>query len=235
MKFNIGDVVQLKSGGPNMTITGEEGKNILRCVWMDRNDMLQIMTIVEQALVAQPVKSNEEYKLGARFFYKRKRKECTIVEVLNQTHVKCKLFDGSYITCFKTSLSNIPSKKVETDAQPDPVIIDINAIYIGQHLKFKDGGINCLVVGKDLAANKIVVRTLRYGVTTESPSSLKLADRFQMFKVGDKVKTINGIYCTIDSISPSGAIICGWLGSGSDRHKKHFNGTELTKICHYQK
>jgi uncharacterized protein YodC (DUF2158 family) len=31
-RFNVGDVVQLKSGGPRMTVTSELGEEVL-CVW----------------------------------------------------------------------------------------------------------------------------------------------------------------------------------------------------------
>jgi uncharacterized protein YodC (DUF2158 family) len=33
MEFNIGDTVQLKSGGPVMTVESREGNGSLWCVW----------------------------------------------------------------------------------------------------------------------------------------------------------------------------------------------------------
>ncbi len=245
MKFTIGDVVQLKSGGQKMTITGEV-KGLVLCVWMDSNNRIQKMAIVEQALIlTEPVKSDvkveeplkavfDPFKIGARFYHKGLRKECIIAETPTESYVKCKFGSGEVVRCSKTSLTkagltDVPSKKVETK-QPDPYIIDINDVYIGQHLQFKQDEIDCIVTGKDLAANKLIVKTNRYGATTETPSDLKLDSRFPVLKVGDKVKAINGLYCTIDAISPSGAIICGWLGLGPDRHTQTFTGYQLTKI-----
>jgi len=34
-QFNIGDVVQLKSGGPKMTVTHIRGANSLDCTWFE--------------------------------------------------------------------------------------------------------------------------------------------------------------------------------------------------------
>ena len=36
MAFQIGDIVQLKSGGPPMTVTSSEGKSV-SCTWFDKN------------------------------------------------------------------------------------------------------------------------------------------------------------------------------------------------------
>ncbi|MBB5722179.1 uncharacterized protein YodC (DUF2158 family) [Loktanella ponticola] len=36
MNFQVGDIVQLRSGGPNMTIESCEGDDV-RCVWFDGN------------------------------------------------------------------------------------------------------------------------------------------------------------------------------------------------------
>ncbi len=42
MSFKIGDVVQLKSGGPLMTVTqvgsGIDGTPMIDCVWFDKTD-----------------------------------------------------------------------------------------------------------------------------------------------------------------------------------------------------
>lgn len=35
--FNVGDVVQLKSGGPVMTVSEVDGTNIW-CIWFDKTD-----------------------------------------------------------------------------------------------------------------------------------------------------------------------------------------------------
>ena len=35
--FNVGDVVQLKSGGPSMTVAEVDGTDIW-CVWFDKTD-----------------------------------------------------------------------------------------------------------------------------------------------------------------------------------------------------
>jgi uncharacterized protein YodC (DUF2158 family) len=36
MAFQIGDIVQLKSGGPHMTVTRSEDESI-SCTWFDKN------------------------------------------------------------------------------------------------------------------------------------------------------------------------------------------------------
>ncbi len=43
-EFQPGDVVQLKSGGPRMTVesvTGENGPVIIHCSWFDKNNLLE--------------------------------------------------------------------------------------------------------------------------------------------------------------------------------------------------
>ena len=37
-KFKVGDVVQLKSGGPTMTVTDVAGTDAVSCVWFDSNN-----------------------------------------------------------------------------------------------------------------------------------------------------------------------------------------------------
>lgn len=37
-QFNVGDVVQLKSGGPLMTVEEIEGSASLYCIWFDKTD-----------------------------------------------------------------------------------------------------------------------------------------------------------------------------------------------------
>ena len=39
--FKVGDVVQLKSGGPQMTIADCYGDNIYRCEWFIKDDELK--------------------------------------------------------------------------------------------------------------------------------------------------------------------------------------------------
>jgi uncharacterized protein YodC (DUF2158 family) len=42
VKFGIGDVVRLNSGGPNMTVTlYEEAKKIVYCKWVNESGQLQ--------------------------------------------------------------------------------------------------------------------------------------------------------------------------------------------------
>lgn len=40
-KFNIGDVVYLKSGSPAMTITEVNNANYVWCMWFDKNQEVQ--------------------------------------------------------------------------------------------------------------------------------------------------------------------------------------------------
>jgi uncharacterized protein YodC (DUF2158 family) len=47
--FNIGDVVRLKSGGPNMTIDGAGGSR-LTCMWFDSSMNLHIQHFDQGAL-----------------------------------------------------------------------------------------------------------------------------------------------------------------------------------------
>ncbi|MBA7545135.1 hypothetical protein ES705_37498 [subsurface metagenome] len=37
-EFKIGDTVQLKSGGPSMTIVHSDGKGLLKCSWFTQDD-----------------------------------------------------------------------------------------------------------------------------------------------------------------------------------------------------
>jgi uncharacterized protein YodC (DUF2158 family) len=38
MAFNVGDVVQLKSGGPFMTVNNADVQGEVECVWFENND-----------------------------------------------------------------------------------------------------------------------------------------------------------------------------------------------------
>jgi len=37
MSWQAGDVVELKSGGPRMTVDNVEGEDAVVCVWLDKN------------------------------------------------------------------------------------------------------------------------------------------------------------------------------------------------------
>ena len=40
-QFNVGDVVELKSGGPDMTVTRIRDNGSLRCTWFGKDDKPQ--------------------------------------------------------------------------------------------------------------------------------------------------------------------------------------------------
>lgn len=59
--FNVGDVVQLKSGGPKMTVHGNghyDGNNLL-CVWFDKDQKIQSGDFNPSALEAADVDGGE--------------------------------------------------------------------------------------------------------------------------------------------------------------------------------
>lgn len=41
MSFKEGDVVQLKSGGPQMTVSETNGVGVVLCIWFDSQNKLQ--------------------------------------------------------------------------------------------------------------------------------------------------------------------------------------------------
>ncbi len=53
-QFNIGDTVELKSGGPLMTITGQEkgnkGNQQVMCTWFDREQNMKTGVFPVQAI-----------------------------------------------------------------------------------------------------------------------------------------------------------------------------------------
>jgi len=56
MNFNIGDKVQLKSGGPEMTVTWiNDDSGILRCTWRGDSNELQAAEFPESSVHAFPV------------------------------------------------------------------------------------------------------------------------------------------------------------------------------------
>jgi uncharacterized protein YodC (DUF2158 family) len=48
--FNVGDVVQLRSGGPKMTVAKAEG-NKVDCIWIDSAEKFREETILSACLV----------------------------------------------------------------------------------------------------------------------------------------------------------------------------------------
>jgi uncharacterized protein YodC (DUF2158 family) len=48
--FKIGDVVRLKSGGPNMTVTSQENNGDLVCKWLDSGGKLSMHSFPAAAL-----------------------------------------------------------------------------------------------------------------------------------------------------------------------------------------
>jgi len=63
MDFKVGDVVELKSGGPKMTIekiaprNSTDSENVIHCVWFDNyqgNEQLKRETFVTETLIKKP-------------------------------------------------------------------------------------------------------------------------------------------------------------------------------------
>ena len=48
-QFKVGDKVQLKTGGPPMTVEGIESESV-KCVWFDSKNVLKRSTFVEETL-----------------------------------------------------------------------------------------------------------------------------------------------------------------------------------------
>jgi uncharacterized protein YodC (DUF2158 family) len=38
MAFQLGEVVQLKSGGPRMTVDSIDGDGVVNCIWFEKNE-----------------------------------------------------------------------------------------------------------------------------------------------------------------------------------------------------
>ena len=51
-KFKTGDVVQLKSGGPAMTVSKEQGNGELFCQWFDATEKYQSQSFESDSLKA---------------------------------------------------------------------------------------------------------------------------------------------------------------------------------------
>jgi uncharacterized protein YodC (DUF2158 family) len=49
-EFKIGDVVELRSGGPEMTVIGEQAPNLIMCTWFDKNDESRSQAFPKEAL-----------------------------------------------------------------------------------------------------------------------------------------------------------------------------------------
>lgn len=52
MQFKLGDIVQLKSGGPKMTVNGFTGTKQPMCAWFDGSNVLCHGTFMHEALKA---------------------------------------------------------------------------------------------------------------------------------------------------------------------------------------
>jgi uncharacterized protein YodC (DUF2158 family) len=50
-KFGIGDVVKLRSGGPDMTVTGCELGGVYQCTWFTFGDESRSSSFSEEALI----------------------------------------------------------------------------------------------------------------------------------------------------------------------------------------
>jgi len=60
MSFAIGELVELKSGGPNMTVTSisksPDRADVFVCQWIDKDHRAQTGTYPAEALVREPAK-----------------------------------------------------------------------------------------------------------------------------------------------------------------------------------
>lgn len=52
--IRVGDVVQLKSGGPAMTVQAEAGTGYLECIWFDAGGAHQLQTFKVDTLKRVP-------------------------------------------------------------------------------------------------------------------------------------------------------------------------------------
>jgi uncharacterized protein YodC (DUF2158 family) len=53
-QFKIGDIVQLKSGGPAMTVVNFDGIGWLICNWIDKSQKLQSHAFPPDAVIHAP-------------------------------------------------------------------------------------------------------------------------------------------------------------------------------------
>ena len=64
-RFNVGDNVQLKSGGPHMTIVGYTENGQPECCWFDNDEKERRTTFPEAALVVVPADKLSAERLEA--------------------------------------------------------------------------------------------------------------------------------------------------------------------------
>lgn len=59
-KFKPGDVVQLKSGGPLMTVMGRTQYGVYACEWFDKNHVSHSDTFAATSLISNQDMDDEE-------------------------------------------------------------------------------------------------------------------------------------------------------------------------------
>lgn len=73
MKFKVGDLVTLKSGGPKMTVSLVIEKHIsgkrvegymCECTWFDKDELVQVIEFEEELLVAFSGSNNSGFTIS---------------------------------------------------------------------------------------------------------------------------------------------------------------------------
>lgn len=90
MTFNIGDTVQLKSGGPDMRVTWlNDDSGMLRCTWRDDDNTLRAAEFPEASLLLIAPESNaleekqpEPYTFNVSVASKEMRAQLTVTHYL---------------------------------------------------------------------------------------------------------------------------------------------------------
>jgi len=64
-KFQLGEVVQLVSGGPHMTVVGYSNKGDVACCWFDREQKKRLSNFPQTALTTAPPEEMSDEQLNA--------------------------------------------------------------------------------------------------------------------------------------------------------------------------
>jgi uncharacterized protein YodC (DUF2158 family) len=59
-EFDVGDVVVLRSGGPLMTVDAPLVDNMVRCIFFDNEQTLQVIKVSKDVLAPADLEDNEE-------------------------------------------------------------------------------------------------------------------------------------------------------------------------------